>query len=169
MQNIVMPIEIDPDTGLHLIEGKDGNRQRFASVFRTTWLKIPDADRQIIADWWQKGFACRQSPRIELLAAYTFAAAAESFGHHLNFNSAVCDAMPDTILSDLISHELAHVFHYAQSGSFANKIGATHQLRENEADSTANSWGFNMANLRGWANDHSALIVNATGNTVVGW
>ncbi|EAQ81584.1 hypothetical protein [Blastopirellula marina] len=164
-----MPISIDTASGLQLADGSDGARQRFANVFRTAWLTIPAADQQRIVTWWQPGFAGQASPQVQLLANYNMAAAAEAFGHHLNFNSDVCDLMPDAILADLIGHELAHVWHYAQQGSFANTIGATHQQRENEADATADGWGFCMANLRAWANANATAIVAATGNQNVGW
>jgi len=77
--------------------------------------------------------------------------------------------MPDAILASLIGHELAHVWHYSPSGSFANTVGATHQRRENEADTTADGWGLSTANLRAWANAKPTAIVEATGNANVGW
>jgi len=97
------------------------------------------------------------------------AAAVEAFGHHLNFNSQICDQMPDAVFADLIGHELAHVWHFARPGSFANTIGAAHQQRENEADATADGWGFSMSDLREWATANAAAIVVATGNQNVGW
>ena len=164
-----MPIPIDVGSGLELADGNDGNRQRFADVFRTAWLAIPGADQQPMVVWWHAGFAGDPSPVVQLLANYHMAAAAEAFGHHLNFNSEVCDQMPNAILADLIGHELGHVFHFARLGSFANTLGATHQQRETEADNTANAWGFNMADLRAWANANAAVVVAATGNQNIGW
>ena len=165
----IMPIQIDVASGLELADGNDGNRQRFVDVFRAAWLTIPVADQQRMVTWWQAGFAGQSSPQVQLLANYQLAAAVEAFGHHLNFNSQTCDLMPDAILADLIGHELAHVWHFARPGSFANTIGASHQQRENEADATADGWGFSMANLRPWANAVAAAIVAATGNQNIGW
>ncbi len=168
-ERCVLPIPIDAASGLELADGSDGNRQRFADVFRAAWVAIPGADQQRLVVWWQAGFAGQSSPVLELLANYQMAAAAEAFGHHLNFKSGVCDLMPDAILADLIGHELGHVLHFARPGSFANTIGATHQQKETEADTAANGWGFSMANLRAWANGNSVAIVAATGNQNVGW
>jgi hypothetical protein len=165
----VMPIAIDAASGIELADGNDGNRQRFGDVFRAVWLAIPHGDRQQIVVWWHAGFAGQASPLVQLLANYQMTAAAEAFGHHLNFNADVCDLMPDAILADLIGHELSHVWHYARPASFANKIGATHQEREDEADATATGWGFSMVNLRTWANANAAAIVAATGNPNIGW
>lgn len=106
---------------------------------------------------------------VELLSNYQMAATVEAFGYHLNFNSGTCDQMSDAILADLIGHELAHVWHFARPGRFANTIGGTHQKRENEADATADGWGISMVNLRAWANANAVAIVASTRNQNVSW
>jgi hypothetical protein len=99
----------------------------------------------------------------------SLAAAAETFGHHLNFNATVGDTMPLPILRSLIGHELAHVYHYATPGSYANEFRPNHAAKESEADNTADGWGFSMHELRAWANANVGVIVAATRSPNVGW
>jgi hypothetical protein len=166
---VIVPIPIDPDSGLSLADEGPGDRQRFAGIFHAAWNLLQAADRERIVDWWHAGFAGEPSPQIHLMADYELPAAAESFGHRLFFNAGVADLMPEAILSSLIGHELAHVLHYATPGSAANQFPPNYNAKEAEADATADAWGFSMADLRAWANANAQAIIGQTGSPNVGW
>lgn len=165
-----MPIEIDARCGLFLPDTGPGDRQRFAAIFRAAWQQIPAEDRETICRSWAKGIVTQGfSPVVDFLLGYYLAGECREFGHTIYFNADVATAMPDQILSHLVGHEPAHVWHYANPASSTNKDPRNGNAKEDEADDPADRWGFSMAELRKWANANSGVIVARTGNPNVGW
>jgi hypothetical protein len=110
-----------------------GNGPRFASLFRDTWKRLPLWARRRILGHWRSGSDGRGNrfslwgPTIELLDGWSCRdegsgepdslrgdiACVGCAGHVLRFFAPIVDRMPDSVVCDLIAHELAHVIQYA--------------------------------------------------------
>ncbi len=156
-----MPIEIDVGAGLLIASEGDGNRFRFAQVFREVWFGIPVVDRQAIGAHWHKGIAGQdRSPQIVLLAGYDRPGSNDGFGNTLTFNSCVVDLLDkEGLLANLIAHELGHVYRYATNSPAHAAFPPNIPAKEDEADAKAVEWGYDMQALRDWTNEHADEMV----------
>lgn len=103
------------------------------------------------------------------MRGYRYAAENVAFGHTIHFNADVARLMQDTVLRDLIAHELGRVWHYPVKGALVTKPGATWLERECEADRLATHWGFRMKALREFADAHGPAIAEMTGTRHQSW
>lgn len=157
MSVLNMPIEVCSEAGLWIATEGDGNRQRFADVFRGAWKDIPAADRQVMVHYWSKGIVGQiHSPRIDLLTDYDRPGNNDGFGNVLLFNSCVVELLDKAdLLSALIAHELGHVYCYATNSLAHGAFPPTIPAKEDEADATATTWGYDMQTLRTWTNENA--------------
>lgn len=149
-------IEIDRDARLYVAADGPGDRMAFAEAFLTVWQQIPEADRAALVHFWSKGAAGEPwTPTIALQQDANMVGAYFMMARSITFNAgAVGLLIRDGLLRDVIAHELGHALKHTQPDSFLNKDGATQKDIEDEADGTANGWGFNMAAMRAWGLAH---------------
>lgn len=147
-----MPIEIDKASGLSVPDAGPGNRERFAAIFQLVWASIPPRYREQIVAYWKK---FRDRPVIDMLSRFRFPGENEDYGCIVKFNAEAADWMADNWLAGLIAHELGHVWHYSNPTSESNRparIEVLTPIKEREADTLATEWGYDMKELRAWAN-----------------
>lgn len=145
-----------PRHGAYLLDFKSKG-ERFARLFRETWVRIPLYARRYILKHWKSDdvlrFAVRYSPSIELADTWDGkkpgdAGWAHRGGHSLRFARRRVEKMPDEVVCDLIAHELAHVFQWA-IGEDLNSLDAFNI--EIIADEIMESWGFDAESIDRWA------------------
>lgn len=139
---------------IHIFAPEGGDR--FASLFRLTWSRLPLWARREILGHWRCGGAgglfrhlVGRIPKIELVGGWSgreALAAVRSNGHHLQFDAAVVREMPDHLVQDLIAHELAHV-HQGATGLFYSM--PLHVL-EQDANELMEAWGFDADAMDDW-------------------
>ncbi len=144
-----MPIEIDADAGMSIETEGNGNRQRFAHVFRQVWIGVPATDREAMVAHWISGIVGQDhSPQIELHAAADKPGNNDGFGNTLTFNSCVAELLAEVdLLADLIAHELGHVYCFATNASAHSTFPPNTEAKEDEADATAVRWGLRHTSL----------------------
>jgi predicted SprT family Zn-dependent metalloprotease len=70
----------------------------------------------------------------------------------LEFSASAVDEMPDTLVSALIVHELAHALLYAEDEDARRPDDdAGRQRREDLVDQLTRTWGFGPDSVREWA------------------
>jgi hypothetical protein len=152
---------------------------RFAIVFRQTWKRIPLAFRRLVVKYWREEtnpavitYGAIQPatnkviPLIKLSSGWSGfrndktdpseqkGVLAEVFarGFVMRFHAQSVALMADSVLGDLIAHEVAHVFQYAADW----RVGAPaqeepdHALLEEDADGLVRSWGFSDTSIDEW-------------------
>jgi hypothetical protein len=157
-----------------------GNGRRFAELFAAAWRRLPLWVRRRMLGHWRTNSACRMlagipiaedadgrvtqflSPKIELACDEYFEACVEggrktsgawkAQGHHLIFNGTHTDRMPDSVVQDLVAHELAHVHQYVCGlQHYFGTDDPTHGELELEADEMMECWGFDPESIDRWA------------------
>jgi hypothetical protein len=147
-----------------------GDDERFASIFRNTWKKIPLCARRMMVKY-SRSCPIRLirglwSPWVSLVLDWKFSsrgfrhprdlAACGRFGHCLFFYAPVVDAMPVQHVEELVAHELAHVVNKA-SGDMLQTDRT--QPRWNDpseeiADEIMQTWGFDPYAMDRWLKAH---------------
>ncbi len=116
-----------------------GDRDRFARLFRSTWLQIPNEDRRRMTAVFR-----RDRTRLELMDGWSnwwpgLNGNVGIIGSALNeirFHAPYIDRMTDGSVAFLIAHELAHVRQFC-----LGKIGPRmKQALERDADAHARQW-----------------------------
>ncbi len=136
-----------------------GGGERFARLFRETWDRIPLGPRRSMLKYWRTEciLPVAFQPTIYLMPEWKNRrggnrlkgdmACMTHLGHVLNFHARTVAKMPDEIVRDLISHELAHVVQRAEWDDFDNEDAFT---VEESADATMEMWGFSSTNIDKW-------------------
>ena len=126
-----------------------GNGPRFARIFTNVWNALPMKDRDTIYAHWRKGFHGNIfSPRIELTGGWAqrengHLGATLELGHRLAFHAPSVDELSDAAVTELIAHELAHVFQEAMwPGSMLRD--SNDPWIEVHADVIVDEWGFEL-------------------------
>jgi hypothetical protein len=126
-------IPIREESELFLVRHGHGNDERFATVFRAMWERIPKETRAILERfWWSDGHRrCTTfwGPEIELLndwegrekySAATVLIDKERIKFRMKFFSAFFAAIPDDIAQIWIAHEMAHVYQFATDSLYSH-------------------------------------------------
>lgn len=151
-----MSIDINAEDGLRLPSEGPGNRPRFAAIFGGVWATVQPEQKERILTYWRK---FPGAPLIDLVLGHRFPGENEDYGLRLKFNARAVDWAPDEMLASLIAHELSHVLSYADPNSKSSQATmkvrgeVLEQIKEEEADALAESWGFDMGKLRSWGNE----------------
>jgi hypothetical protein len=152
-----------PRQGIYLTVRR-GDGSRFASLFRTTWDRLPLAARRTLLLHWR---LCIQSypdaPRIQLVsripgAPRTVLAAASDEGCLYEFRFSLVTEMPDDVVQDLIAHEPAHGIEAARGirpvgrDSYQGPNGHCfgRDEFEEDADNWTRFWGFDPDSIDRW-------------------
>jgi hypothetical protein len=172
-------LPILPRHGVHLIP-LAGDGRRFASLFRTTWRRMPLwARRRILGHWRSPRFPFSTlvplSPQIELVGGWSgrvrpgvdALADVSRGGHLLRFHAGIVGQMPDDVVCDLIAHELAHVFQDAGGLTPVPddpdlwRWPGGEMLRGLDVEVHANemvwNWGFEVESIDEWCNSAIGL------------
>ena len=177
------PLVIQRSAGLFLLQRGFGNDERFRQLFRTAWRRIPFAYRRLMVKHWRcdddpdSGIAW--SPNIQLLVEWGDAegwgaqrkdgkiwcmqqrtdeyAIMSTRGHRLFFYAPSIDAMPDSIVQDIIAHELAHVCQAAE-GDERVPVEELRLLdpREMDANKIIADWDFDPDSVDVWEDERRA-------------
>ena len=148
---------IQQTSSLYLPIFRDNDQERhFAGVFRDTWCRIPLGRRRQLVTFWRDDVWSHHagpfSPKLELLQDWSGrgeedVAICGLMGHGLRFYSGDIDVMPDNIVSDVIAHELAHVWLIAAGQH--NPLDPE-QDSEYPADYQMAEWGFDPSSVYVW-------------------
>ena len=137
--------------------GEGGDR--FVALFQQTWGRLRPAVTDRLLRHWQpitsEGRWVVDGPaRLSGSLARTLYP-----GRHLEFSASAVDEMPDALVGELIAHELARAFLYAQDGESHDwEDDASRRRREDLVGQLTGSWGFAPASLREWAATHGAAL-----------
>lgn len=159
-------LPIVPSARLWLPRLGFGDDERFAGIFRATWRRIPLGARRIMVEHWRNApllfVQGHWSPLIQFANNWMFfnvfirqlkdLAICTPHGHILAFYAPVVDAMPAVHVGELIAHELAHVFLYADGellGTDREKPRISDPI-EIMADTIMEMWGFDSEALDQW-------------------
>ncbi len=144
------------------------NNERFASLFRVTWRRIPKPARDMMLDSWKtlRKDPSRPSylvPHISLCLKWHgwtgFPDLREAvFGSVITptqsilFYGPIIDQTPEQHVMEVIAHELAHVYLGIEFlrgyGQFTE--GREAKLEEKVTNACAKKWGFDMPSLYKW-------------------
>lgn len=106
-------------------------------------------------DWWWQAWSRAYPNRVE--NGRFPVAVSLNMGTALMFNATGADAMPQVVLTDVIIHELTHVFLDAKGFDGARGVdlsGATPEAAvEGVADATMKAWGFDPKSVDAWARE----------------
>lgn len=142
-------LPIDPERQI-CVFAFEGNAARFAAIFRNVWDGLPSEDRDTIYSYWCKGFLGRDfSPRIELSGCWARRndelGMTSWVGHRLVFHAPSVDRLSDAAVTELVAHELAHVFQMANHPNpYATVQDGYDPWVEIDADSIVQEWGFEV-------------------------
>lgn len=165
-----MTIPIAEEAKLYLTPWGHGNDLRFANLFREAWNRVPSTNRFFLTRYWEHrgyshGLVCGEShssPRIELVSGWrdrdnidmkwNQAIAGEIFacGYLMRFCAPLIDVMPPDIVQDVVGHQLAHCWQYADSVVQNTFRWWDLANLETEAAQVMRSWGFNPGSLAQW-------------------
>ncbi len=119
--------------------------RRLARLFRSAWGRIPEADRRIMADFWDRPGCC-----LPLVFLFDRLGEADEDGTvtyaqyltpgRFDFSHDMTGDMPDELVEALVGHELAHCWMHAVEDHPPHAEATT--------DSLAECWGFPMTTLR---------------------
>jgi hypothetical protein len=169
-----MYLRVQPNFDPHFDEHEedvDGSRQRFAHVFRNTWLSIgrpmrgkprPVGEpnyRKNMLDFWRRGRdGMPWIPQISLEDGVSKVGSYQRLGG-FEFNSRAVKLVDKAgFLPDLIAHEFAHAWCDTQASSYIRNGHATQDQIEGEANGLATEWGFRMAPLELWWNNNRSAL-----------
>jgi len=155
----------------------DAPGKRFARLFVETWKQIPLGPRRAILRHWRNGgvapfsvgIPLAFSPLIELLSGWSkqevrrgghglrgTKAMVSYRGHKLQFWSKIVAVYPDSLVRDLIAHELAHVL---QSARGWDSWPADPVAEEEDADFQMQVWGFDDVAMDEWDRTHGVTRI----------
>ncbi len=148
-----MLVQITPQLTINLHHPPEFDSNPFLILFSDVWQEVLDIDKVPMLALWVVGFAGEPAPVIGLGTMIEIPGKTENGGMILGFHSSVLDGMSELFVKQLIAHERGHVRKYADPNSFANTQPNNNQAKEDEADAVAESWGFNMVEMRTTANE----------------
>ena len=125
---------------------------RFVASFQQTWGRLGPAVTDRLLEYWHP--VTSEGRWVVDGPAHLDGRPARTLypGRHLEFSASAVDEMPDALVGELIAHELARAFLYAQDGdSHGRWDDASRQRREALVDQLTRSWGFAPDSLREWA------------------
>ena len=137
--------------------GEGGDR--FVASFQQTWGRLCPAVTGRLLQYWQpitsEGRWVVDGPaHLDGRLARTLYP-----GRHLEFSASAVEEMPDALVGELIAHELARAFLYAQDGdSHGREDDASRWRREALVGQLTRSWGFAPDSLRQWAATRGAAL-----------
>ncbi len=161
---------------IYLTPYGDGDDHRFSAIFKKTWLEIPlGVRRRLLHHWRTDMFRVPFLDGPEICLADTwykrYGDGADAVGmcchvgHNLFFHAPTVDVMPEPFVSELIAHELAHVFQYAYIPA-EDIIQIDDDILEEEAHDLERLWGFDPDPTIEWLNAYSKRTVEATPQSV---
>jgi hypothetical protein len=158
----------------------DGDGSRLASLFLSTWKRLPLWARRPLLAFWRRGHPVygdyKPSPQVELLQGWPgregdddapseAMACVTHAGHLIRFHAPSVDRMPDPVVCDLVAHELAHAYQYALGATVAWDLspGEVDLLdgdgdgsvflpgeMEEDAEMIMSGWGFDPESIDRW-------------------
>jgi hypothetical protein len=157
-----------PRHGVMLFAPNDGG-ERFTRLFRETWGRIPLGVRRRILAYWREPPAIVWvrfpiAPVIELIPHWSERETGRGLrgdmanvtggGYVMHFWTKIVAVFPDDLVRDLIAHELAHVHQWSIGWNLATEdpYGI-----EEDADITAEAWGFSASNIDDWCREHGVI------------
>ena len=160
-----------PQHNIYLETADCADPQRFIRVFRETWSHIPPVAQEDLLRRWSMQDALRRdeqskislelwdgtetSPVIKVIRdRWPEGTVGEFFPGKLideiQYNAVAVDMLPDDLLPVLISHELVHVFMYAQDDYQRPRYPDEREFEEWLTRDTNDMWGFDEEALTSW-------------------
>jgi hypothetical protein len=145
-------VELLPEHGIVLIINatKAEDTANFVDRFQEVWNQIPPRDRELILEFWRHH---RQGPIIEIceqwmyrdseMAVTSMRGFRNAFQAEIILNLAL-DWGGGGAAKDIIAHELAHVYQYANDSM--EWLEESDEI-ESDAEAIAASWGFDGSEL----------------------
>jgi len=145
-----MPLLPEEDYDLHL--SGDVDAERFVSIFRGTWPRLPAGARHcLISRWWH----AMQRPRPPDVPACPFFVLTDGLvspqlgdvaglfidrWHFFAWHAPTMDFLPDALVAAAVAHELGH--------AIVAEVSPGDVAREHIIDQLVERWGFAMDQLR---------------------
>jgi hypothetical protein len=170
-------LPIHPEHGLFaLVYMGDGTR--FVRLFKKTWEKIPQQDRDLLLGLWKaqrdvlpSGYPNMKWPRISLRKEHGSFEGVRKKGHislassspvEIAFYAPTFTIMPDDVSCTLIAHELAHgVIGLENPKKPPRGLGKKYADLEKRIDQRVEEWGFDVEAFDRWRATHQMEILEA--------
>lgn len=159
---------------IYLMPIGNGDDQRFARNFRTTWRLMGKEERRSLTNYWRNPDPTRMmpqilSPNIELLDVWSqwkdgdFGHCTNN-GHRFVFWAPGVDAMPDNMVQVLIAHELGHAYRNAIGRDIFDPANPPTEAEEREEEFQTRLtvevvWGFDEEALSEWMSQNFDAVV----------
>jgi len=151
-------VSILPIHGLY-VWSPERNGQRFAELFRATWLQLPGHAIKRILRYWKRGYILDEllpmTPTIDLFEFWNGRTdQIWDHGYHAHeilFHSESVHRMPDTLVQTLVARALARVFDAAIHGF----DGLCWYDEDEVISGIVTTWGFDNDVLDEWEREHT--------------